>query len=886
MSPLTRRPLLALCALTLCLGIGPLSRVAAHAEPVFSLATTPGRLPKTVLPRHYLIDLQPDLNTNAVAGHEVVTIEVLEPTAVITLHALDMSLSAASLQGLPGQNAVISLDPAHETANLTFPAPIKPGTYRLAIDFVARLNAFGRGLFRVSYTGDGAAPDTMIASQNEPADARRIFPCWDEPAFKAAFEPSITVPEDFSAYSNMPVQAETATGPGLKRVHFAATPAMSSYLFIMAAGHLDRISTIADGTEIGIVTTRGKSAQGRYALETSAELIGYYNSYFRTPYPLPKLDMIAVPGGFTGAMENWGGIIYFESRLLYNPATTSENNKRRIFNIIAHEMAHQWFGDLVTMGWWDNLWLNEGFASWMQAKAAEDLHPTWQSWLETADAKQDVMHKDAQASTHPIQQAIPDESAAMSAFDRITYAKGQAFIRSLESYLGPTVFRDGLRRYMKRHAYGNTTTADLWLALQEASGKPVAAIASGYTEQPGFPLIEARFRCDKGQQVLSLRQDRFTLNDGAAKPFAWQVPITLGAPGGPQSTQILVTDKATETTIGDCQSPIKLNLGDIGYYHVQYDPTTQAALSRSIAAMPLADRVNLLGDSWALVESGRVGPDTYLALLDALQGDDSLAVLQQITTTLATLDRLWQGRSDQAIVRTYARHLLQPHMTRLGWDVTPDEAPERAIARGLLIRLLGQLGDPATLERGKARFADFLKDPTRLPADLVDPVVYLAGRGADAATYATLLNRARSADNTEARERYWNALAAASDAGLAQKTLAIALSDELPPLLRGRLLSWVAKDGGHVDRVWSFLKSNFKTLAEAQAPRFKDTFACEIAILFSDRAHSEDLARFMADIETNGSKIERAKTIESILADDAFIAKQGAALIAWAKEHG
>lgn len=886
MSQSTRRPLLMLYALTLCLGIGHVSSAAGFAEPVFSLATTPGRLPKTVLPRHYRVDLNPDLGTNAIAGHEVVTIDVMEPTEIIILNALDMTLARASLLDIPGQSAVISLDPAHETAHLAFPTPIKPGTYRLAIDFTGQLNAFGRGLFRVSYSGDGTTPDTMIASQNEPADARRIFPCWDEPAFKASFEPSITVPNDFSAYSNMPVADETPAGSGLKRVSFAATPPMSSYLFIMAAGHLDRISTVADGTEIGIVTTRGKSAYGHYALETSAELIGYYNSYFQTHYPLPKLDMIAVPGGFTGAMENWGGIVYFESRLLYNPATTSENNKRRIFNIIAHEMAHQWFGDLVTMGWWDNLWLNEGFASWMQAKAAEDLHPTWQSWLETADAKQDVMHKDAQASTHPIQQAVPDESAAMSAFDRITYAKGQAFIRNLETYLGPTAFRDGLRRYMKRHAYGNTTTADLWLALQETSGKAVAAIASGYTEQPGFPLIEARFRCDKGQQVLSLSQDRFTINDAAAKPLSWQVPVTLGPPGGTQSTNILVNQTPTETVTGDCKQPVKLNLGDVGYYHVHYDPATQAALTRSIAGMPLADRVNLLGDSWALVESGRVEADTYLALLDPLQGDDSLAVLQQITTTLSTLDRLWQGRSDRESLRAYARHSLQPHMTRLGWDATPGEAPERAIARALLIHLLGQLDDPASLERAKSRFAGFLQDPSSLSADLVDPVMYLAGRGADAATYAILLKLARSADNTEARERYWNALSAASNTALAQKTLDIALGDELPPLLRGRLLTWVAKDGGHVDLVWSFLKSNFKTLADAQAPRFKDTFPCEIALLFSDRPHGDDLARFMAGIETNGSKIELAKTLGSIEADAAFVAKQGAALIAWAKEHG
>jgi len=274
----------------------------------------------------------------------------------------------------------------------------------------------------------------------------------------------------------------------VKRIAFAVTPPMSSYLFVLATGALERLDAEVDGVRVSVVTTKGKSAHGRYALDTAVRLLRYYSDYFGVRYPLPKLDLIAVPGGFGGAMENWGGIIFFESRLLFDPATTGPGTVRGIFALIAHEMAHLWFGDLVTMAWWDDLWLNEGFASWMETKAGEALHPDWQVWLDAAGAKQSALSQDARRTTHPLQQRVADESEAMAAFDGITHTKGKAFIRQLESYLGAEVFRAGMRLYMATHAYGNATTADLWQALAVASDKEVAELAVRYTAQPGVPL--------------------------------------------------------------------------------------------------------------------------------------------------------------------------------------------------------------------------------------------------------------------------------------------------------------------------------------------------------------------------------------------------------------
>ncbi len=441
-----RWPFIALAGLAAILLALPAGRAAA--EPVFAFATTPGKLPKTVVPVHYALDLAPDLDTLAFRGFETVDIDVLEPTDRIVLNAVDLTIETAALADGAGQATAIVPDAAAQSVTLTFPRTLTLGPHKLTVAFTGRINRFGRGLFMVDYpTGDGRK--RMISSQLEPADARRIFPGWDEPAFKATFALTVTVPQDFLAVSNTPVAREEPVGNGAKRVAFQPTPRMSSYLFVLAAGELERITADAGGVTVGVVTTRGKSASGRYALDSAVQLLAYYNDYFGAPYPLPKLDLIAVPGGFGGAMENWGGITFFESRLLFDPATSASDAQRGIFSILAHEMAHQWFGDLVTMGWWDNLWLNEGFASWMQAKSAEALHPDWQTWLNGNGFKQAALSEDARRTTHPIQQPIANETEAMTAFDFITYAKGQALIRMVENYLGEDAFRAGIRAYMQ-----------------------------------------------------------------------------------------------------------------------------------------------------------------------------------------------------------------------------------------------------------------------------------------------------------------------------------------------------------------------------------------------------------------------------------------------------
>jgi aminopeptidase N len=845
---------------------------AALAESPYSFDTTPGKLPKTVIPLHYAIELTPYLKGLDIAGVEVVDVEVREPTARLTLNAVNMALSAASIDD-GAQTAEIALDAAAETATLTFPKLLAAGAHRLRIGFTSRINPFGRGLFFVDYPTDKGVK-RMLSSHLEPADARRIFPCWDEPAFKATFALAVTVPRSFLAVSNMPVIREQPLAPDSKQVAFAPTPKMSSYLFVLTVGELERLTAEADGVTVGVVTTAGKREQGRFALDNAVKLLDYYNDYFGIKYPLPKLDLIAVPGGPGGAMENWGGITFFESRLLFDPSTNADTARRGIFSILAHEMAHLWFGDLVTMGWWDNLWLNEGFASWMQVKAAEHFYPQWQTWLNGNGQKQYAMTLDARRTSHPIQQPVADQSEAMATFDGITYNKGQALIRMLESYLGDSAFRDGIRTYMAAHAYGNTTTADLWQALESAAHKPVTGIAASFTEQKGVPLITAETACDGDTQRMTLRQDRFVIAPSlpslasieatVSPPRGWQVPIAVGPLRAAQRAEILLSEAGTDITAGSCGEAVKLNLGDVGYYRVEYGPKSQKALAASLLLMTPIDRLGFIADSWAMVQAGRAEPPSYLALIEELKGDDHRAVWDQAISTLSALDRLARDRVERPALQVYARARLRPLFDRLGWDGSGSGDDDNTLLRSSLISAIGDLGDEDILAEARRRFAGFLQNPQSLPSALRDPVTHLVGISADRASYDTLLALARKTTVTNERLRYYYAAASARDATLARATLALTLTDELPSTIVGSLINTVASSGEQPDLAWDFVKANFDALATRLGPSFSDAFVANFMTNFSDDAHAAELAHFTPALATSGGRVTTARALETI----------------------
>lgn len=857
----------------------------ASAEQVFSFDTTPGRLPKNVVPVHHAIELKPDMAGLTLSGVETVDIEVREATARIMLNAVNTAFDTVSIDG-DAQAAEVTQDAAAETATFSFPQPLTAGPHRLRIGFTSKINKFGTGLFFVDYPTDSGTK-RMLSSKLEPSDARRIFPCWDEPAFKASIALTVIVPRAFMAVGNMPVVNEATVEPDLKRVAFAPTPKMSTYLFVLTIGELERITAEADGVTVGVVATSRKAAKGQFALDSAVKLLVWFNDYFGVKYPLPKLDLIAVPGGFGGAMENWGGITFFESRLLFDPATNADTARRPIFNIIAHEMAHQWFGDLVTMAWWDNLWLNEGFATWMATKASEQFFPQWQSWLNGYGQKQFALSLDARRTSHPIQQKVASESEAMVAFDAITYNKGQALIRMLENYLGESAFRDGIRSYMAAHAYGNTTTADLWRALERVAHKPVTGIAASFTEQDGVPLILAETSCSGDAQRLTLRQDRFVVAPSAAAalpPRNWQIPIAYGPPQA-RSPDVLLLQGAGEVAAGACGEAIKVNLGDIGYYRVEYGPASRAALAKSLTQLAPEDRVNFLADSWAMVQAGRAEPPTYLALIEMLKADDRRPVWDQVISTLNALNRLSRGQAERAALQNYARAKLRPVFDKLGWDGGGSGDDDTTLLRGSLISALGELGDPEIVAEAKRRFASFLQDPKSLPNALRDSVTHLAGLTADRAGYDTLLALARKSTVTNERLRYFYAAASARDPDLARATLALTLTDEVPGTIVTGMINSVASSGEQPDLAWGFVRENFDTLLARQGPAFRDQFVANLMTNFSDAAHAAELAAFVPAQATSGGRVTTARALETIAIAADLKARALPAVDAWIKER-
>src|SRR5438105_4172017 len=495
-----------------------MSSVIASEKP-FSFKEAPGKLPKEVVPTDYAVRIIPDIDKLNFSGTETVKLNVRSRVRKLVLNALELKIEAASIDGKELPASAIKTDTKNELLTLALPSELPTGEHALTLRFTGKINEQGQGLFYMRYQEQGTgARKIMLASQFEATDARRFFPCWDEPVFRARFQLTVVVPESWLAVSNMPIESEKKIAGG-KEVRFAATPPMSSYLNLFVAGDLDLIESRSGPTQIRVIATKGKAELGRYALEVTAQILKYYNDYFGAAYPLPKLDQIALPGGFGGAMENWGGITYYESALLFDPKNSSAETKRNIYEVIAHETAHMWFGDLVTMAWWDNLWLNEGFASWMGTKCTARFNPQWEVWQSKSTprdptrrygiGREAAMEGDARSTTHPIQQNIATEAEASSAFDDITYRKGMSFIRMLESFLGEDIFRDGIRKYIAAHKFSNSTTADLWNSLSEASGKPVVEIAAAWTQQPGFPIVKVT-RDASGK--ITLTQERFTVH--------------------------------------------------------------------------------------------------------------------------------------------------------------------------------------------------------------------------------------------------------------------------------------------------------------------------------------------------------------------------------------
>jgi aminopeptidase N len=810
-----------------CLPLTALAEPSRSSATPFSFDAAPGRLPKNVVPIDYSVAILPDAAKLTIEGTEKVTLEFREATATIVFNSLNQTLGSVRLDGVAVKSVVSSDEKQLTTVTLARPAP--KGRHVLSFAYRGKIESGPQGLFAQHFVKPDGSKDVLLSTQFEATDARRMFPCWDEPAFRATFELSVTVPAGWDALSNMPVARRVVKGK-LATTTFGRTPKMPSYLVEFTAGTLGSVSAESGGVKFGVWAVRGQEQGGTAALADAQQILADYNDYFGVPYPLPKLDSIAIPGGEGGAMENWGAITYNDQNLLLTPSSTL-GDRQRVFSIQAHEMAHQWNGDLVTMGWWDDLWLNESFASWRAAKETDARHPEWNWWEAEDGSKEDAMRADARLSSHGIEQHVTNELEATNAFDpQITYNKGQAVLRMFEAHLGETRFRDGIRLYMKAHAYSNATSADLWAGMNAATGIDVGSIAGAWTSQPGFPVVTATAHCDAaGLRTVALTQKRFLLRGDDPDNLRWQVPLQMRI--GIQATRqpVLLAREGQTLAAGRCDEPLSLNASAIGFYRVAYDDATLAVNTREFSALPSGDRIALLDDEWALVQAGMQALPSYLALVGAMGSDLNERAWSQITDAMGTIELALRGSPTHDAFAAYARSVLQPLATKLGWDPRADETPGTQKLRRRVLADLGIWGDPATLAEARKRFAGFVADRASIRPDDQAFMLRIVARHADAATFDQLHAIARSTKKESEFGRYLEALTQVGDPELAIKVGQIALSPEIPTQaarLRANLVMGLASQ--HPALSWKLFTENVDTLKAPMQP-FGDFMVAQLA---------------------------------------------------------
>ena len=827
-------------------------------------ASLPTQLPRTAIPHHYAITVTPHEDALTFDGTVTVDLDVTKPTNTLTLNAANLSFAQVTLSGQSAQlSAKVSTDEKAQTATFDFGRPIAPGRYRLNIAYSGKINTQANGLFALDYKNPAGAQKRAIFTQFEPSDARRFFPSWDEPDYKATFDLTARVPADQMAVSNMPAVSTRNIGNGLKEVTFRTTPTMSSYLLFFGAGEFGRITKMAGKTETGIVMGRGNESKARTALDAEAQILPYYNQYFGTPFPLPKLDNVAGPGQsqFFSAMENWGAIFTFERVLLDDPAVTTERERQDIFGVEAHEMAHQWFGDLVTMAWWDDLWLNEGFASWMASKATEHFHPDWGAEFDAVGSREGAMGQDSLDTTHPIVQHIRTVEQTNQAFDAITYSKGESVLNMLEGYAGADTWQRGIQAYIRAHAYQNTRTDDLWRAVEAAGAKGLTQIAHDFTLQPGVPLIRVgAVTCDAGQSRVTLIQDEFSADrkPGSFTPLSWHVPIRVAVVGGHPVTAV-TSGRQTRVTVPGC-GPLLLNAGQTGYYRSLYPAAAAEQLRADFGKIDPLDEYGLVSDQTALSQAGYqpmgIGLDFAASIPTSARPE-----LQSLGIEYWT--RVYEGFDGDAATQRQIASLIEqryaPVLTQIGLLPVAGEQPTITTLRPQLISTLGYIGDPQVNAEARRLFAALQTNPNTVPGGLKQTWLGIIAANAVASTWEQLHAMARNASSATERQNLYSLLGAAKDERLARRALDLSITDEPGKTVSAGIIGAVARR--HPDLALDFVLAHWPQVEKFVDLSAKSRFIGRIA---SGSRNQATIAKLEAYAKANIAASDRKPVDQAI----------------------
>ena len=803
--------------------LGVFCVASASAQPRYAFDSTPGLLSKHVVPSRYALTLDLDPARDDFSGDVTIAIAVREPVKRIIVHAHELAPLSLELAGAGAPRKLkVTTDPATQSWSLVpeDAGIIVPGDYALRIDYRGIVHRTGQGLYRAEYTA-GAGKARMLATQLQARFARSVFPSFDEPSFRASFEISVRAPEIYSVLSNMPLASKVPDARG--RLHrFEPTPRMPSYLVAVAVGRFDLLEGEGAGVPLRVVTAPGKRDQARYALDVTKSILPYFGDYFGVAYALPKLDLLAVPSTRLGAMEDWGLISYAENLLLYDPSASGPDAQRTVFSIVAHEVAHQWFGDLVTAASWEEIWLNEAFATWLARKTSARFNPEWQVGLRHRLSVDEAMERDAGTVTRAIRSGPVTESRVFEVFDEITYDKGGAVLAMLEQWLGEEAFRAGLAQYMRGQALSNATAGDLWHYLSRASRKDIAGVAASWTDQPGFPLVSVGIRCLEGRTQVSLSQARFMTLAKETSKQTWKIPVRL-ARGNDFRTVLL--DKAEDSLAfeGCTREPLVANAGGEGFYRVQYDAAHRAALSKRFDRLTPSDRVTLLSDTFALAQAGRVPIAAFFDLLAAVpsvEGRDRATLFSIARDAFTFMDRAFAGTTVQARVRAAGRLLFGSELARLGWMPKSGEDAETLKLRSDLIAQLARFDDAGVTAQAGRLFDLDASGRQPLPASIRSAVIRAAGADADRTRFDRLATLLKNATREEDRWIYARALASARDRTRVDEYLAMALEGWIAPNIATRIPSMVGRESPFGQRAYQFVFEHWERFASLSGDMF------------------------------------------------------------------
>jgi len=847
------------------------------------------RLPEVARPENYKLIFTPDLEKATFEGDETITIRVVKTTSEITLNAADLTLHDVSIiNGGALQKAKVTPVKEKEMVALSVENPLAEGPATVHITYSGTLNNEMRGF----YLGKDDQGRKYAATQFESTDARRAFPSFDEPDYKATFDITAVADKGLAVISNQKVVSDTA-GPGDKHtVRFATTAKMSSYLAALVVGNFEYVEGEADGIPIRVYSTPGKKEMGKFALEAAQYILSYYDKYFAIKYPYGKLDLIGLPDFSAGAMENTGCITFREAILLIDEQRATVGLKKEIASVIAHEMAHQWFGDLVTMKWWDDIWLNEGFATWMESKPVAAWKPEWNINLDDVSGTGEALSVDSLQNTRPIHQAAETPAQILELFDGIAYGKAAAVLRMIEAYLGEQTFRTGVNEYLRRHQYANATAEDFWDAQAKTSRQPVDKIMPTWVRQAGAPIVNVKAQCSGNSTNVTLMQQRYYYNRAKfekANDQLWQIPVCLkgSASGdGPPKCE-LVTNKSDTFTLPGCSTWVLTNAGATGYYREGFQPEALRALAADAETkLTPGERLAVEADIWASMSVGRESIGDYLAFAQGVQSDRNRAVIDEIVGGLGYIGEHLVDDNDSNAYRAWLQHYLTPVIKEVGWEPKTGESDEQKALRSRLFEALGyNARDPEVLTEARKMADNALVDPASVDREILGTAFRLAALNGDSEFYDKLIASMKNPKSPEEYYLYFFTLTRFSDPKLLERTLEYAVSPDVRSQDALQLITGVLSNPAGQKLAWDFIRQHWAEVEKAGGP-FASAEVVGATSAFCDAQLRDQVTEFFNAHKSAAFERTYRQSIERINTCADFKAQQQPRLASWLGEHG